>query len=270
MPNAKDFKPGSENILVAGMPGSGKTTLFGTVPGKKFAYLFDPNALNSLQGMDVDYELFKPDILPLDAIPLKAGAAGPSYHKPPEPTTYIDWEQHFEKNLSEGFFDQYNAVMIDGCSTLTDIIMDRIQWLNNRFGKHPEMADNTAVMGTFLNIMRTFTAMPQVCYLTAHIEYRQDASGSGPMINQMSLLGRLRNRIPSLFSDIWLAFADHDEKGQHYILQTESDRVNPYLRSSRNMNFEEEVTISDFSTPEKFGVGALFSAPDRGRKEEAA
>ena len=67
MPNAKDAEVSPvESILAIGTTGVGKTTQFLTLPGKKFIYLFDPNALRSLAGHDVDYEEFRIDSMDLD------------------------------------------------------------------------------------------------------------------------------------------------------------------------------------------------------------
>ena len=50
MPNAKDSHAKvAHKILILGKTGSGKTTQFLTLPGKKFIYLFDPNAILTLQ-----------------------------------------------------------------------------------------------------------------------------------------------------------------------------------------------------------------------------
>ena len=65
--NAKNITDvGFENILLVGQTGSGKTTLIRTLPGKVFAYLFDPNAKRSLMGADVDFEEWLPDTAELD------------------------------------------------------------------------------------------------------------------------------------------------------------------------------------------------------------
>ena len=67
MENARDFKGENENILALGTPGSGKTALFSTIPGKKFLYIFDPNTLQPIKEQDIDYEVFRPDQLHLAA-----------------------------------------------------------------------------------------------------------------------------------------------------------------------------------------------------------
>src|SRR5258706_6980184 len=115
MPNALEASAVQHRILNLGDTGSGKTTQLLTFPGKKFAYLFDPNAVLSLRGYDVDYEEFLPDKLNLALHSLakdKTDKEGkvtklmgdrPTVH---ESQLYADWENDFNKRLMEGFFDQ--------------------------------------------------------------------------------------------------------------------------------------------------------------------
>ena len=70
MPNAKDAPLEVFTICNVGGTGSGKTLGLLTLPGKKFDYIFDPNALKTLRGHDVDYETFIPEHLDLDAVTL--------------------------------------------------------------------------------------------------------------------------------------------------------------------------------------------------------
>jgi len=66
-PNAKDAELSSQtSIFALGEIGAGKTSQIATLPGRKFAYLFDPNALNSLSGHDVDYEEYNVNAMDLD------------------------------------------------------------------------------------------------------------------------------------------------------------------------------------------------------------
>lgn len=260
MPSAKDYQAKAEKILAVGTGGSGKTSGFLTLPGKKFIYIFEPNALNTLKGHDVDYELFTPDILNLNAVTLKAGVAD-NKTKVTEPTTYVDFEVDFEKKLKEGFFDQYDAIGFDSMTTFSDIVMDRIMYLNGRFGKWPEQADWTATMSTIVNVMRTLTSIEgKIIYVTAHTEFKQEET-TGKMMNTLSLIGRLRNKLPLLFSEVWQFSADQDaQKKTRYFVQTAQDRYSPFLRCTiKGLKTTEDVTIEDWGKPTSFGVGKLLT-----------
>jgi hypothetical protein len=127
MPNTKDLGEDTQlRFLLCGYPGSGKTTQALTLPGKKFAYVFDPNALQALRGADIDYEIFLPDAQDVDlsAKTLKSGI-GDKPRRRKEPLTYMNWEKDFDDKYDSGFFDNYDWVVFDSFTNFLDIIMDR-------------------------------------------------------------------------------------------------------------------------------------------------
>ncbi len=258
MPNAQDAPPTVVTILNVGSTGSGKTNGFLTLPGKKFMYIFDPNALATLRGHDVEYELFIPEQLDLDAVTL-ASAKRDKISKPPEPISYIEFEKHLEKSIENGFFDQFDAIGLDSITTFQEVVRDRILWLNGRFGEHPTIADNVATVNTAIRVFRTLLSPNKTIYVTGHIDYKQEEV-SQKMINVMYFLGGLRKRLPILFSEVWLSYGDSDKKGNmHYYVRTRQDRYNPYLRcSSRFIDTVEDVTV-DWNEPlEGQGIGGLL------------
>ena len=75
------------------------------LPGRKFAYLFDPAALPSLRGLDIDYEQFLPECLELDAT-LKGfnkGAKDDKLKTSREPTVYMRWVEDLNKRCRRWF-----------------------------------------------------------------------------------------------------------------------------------------------------------------------
>ena len=258
MPNTQDAPPGIVTICNVGGTGSGKTNGLLTLPGKKFDYIFDPNALMTLRGHDVEYETFIPEHLDLDAVTL-AAAKRDNLSKPPVPKTYTEFETHLEGHLDDGYFDQFDVIGLDSITTLTAVVLDRIQWLNGRFGEHPTIADNVATVNTIVRVFRTLLSFQKIIYVTGHIDFKQE-EGSGKMMNVMYFLGGLRKRIPILFSDVWLSYGEPDKEDKmHYYVRTQQDRRNPYLRcSSRFIDPVEDVTV-DWSKPlEGQGIGGLL------------
>ena len=259
MPNAKDLKqPDKHLFLVLGGTGSGKTTQFLTLPGRKFMYLFDPNAVNSVAGHDVEFEQFLPDRLNLAVSSLKKGVAD----KPATRITnnaYVEWERDFEKRLASGFFNDFDAIAFDSCTTLLDMIMDRVLTLNGRPGQWPNQDDYGPQMNTFTNIVRTATSLGKTVWFTGHIEPRKDEV-TGRLFNTPLLTGRLKAKLPLLFSDIYIAEATADREGRvRYTLQTVPDRLNPLARCTvPGMQPRHNVTL-DFSKPlTEQGLGALL------------
>lgn len=247
MPNAKDAEGKvSHRYLILGDTGSGKTTLSLTLPGKKFYYLFDSNAILSLRGQDVEYEEFLPDRLNMRVSSLSAGKVQPSKIKN---TLFDEWEKDFTGRLDSGFFDKVDVIVFDSATTFLDLIMDRTLTINGRSGQWPHQDDYGPQMVTFTNVCRTLTAMGKTAYMTGHIEMRQDEL-TKKIYRQPMMTGRLKTKIPLLFSDIFVTEVDVDVKGNvKHLLKTTPDRTTTTIRSSlRNARSVEDVTI-DWSKP---------------------
>ena len=267
MPNAKtdEAQATPHRFLILGDTGSGKTTQFLTLPGKKFAYLFDSNALLSIKGQDVDYEEFLPDRLNLNIHSLSKDKGGDtvSRHKN---DMFQDWQKDFEERLNSGFFEGYQAIAFDSATTLLDLIMDRVLTINGRAGQWPQQDDYGPQMVTFTNICRTLTSLGKTIYMTGHLEMRQDET-TKKIYRQPMMTGRLRTKIPLLFSDIFTTETDTDSKGSvAYKFKTVPDRVTTTIRSSiKGLDPYEDMTL-DFKQPlEGQGLGRLLKLEKEGK-----
>lgn len=251
--NARDYVPGKERFLLVGTPGGGKSTLFRTLPGRKFAYVFDQNAVSSYAGSDIDYKTFFPSQLNLDVVPLKDASVDQSQQV--RPLAYTLWEEHFEEALARGFFKDYDWVGFDGFTAFQLLVMDHTMWLNGRYGRWPTEGDYTPVIATFTNIARAITSIPNGVFATAHLKPNKTG---GPEL--MNVYGVLRLIIPGMFTDIYKIVADTDKSGaRSFFAVTSQDSRTHYLRCSLpNVSPEEDVTIRDWKRPEDFGLGALL------------
>ena len=258
MPNAKTAGDTAKHkFLLLGDTGSGKTTQLLTLPGKKFAYLFDPNAILSLKGHDVDYEEFQPDRLNLSVKSLKKDVG--------DKTTafkndlYVDWEKDFNDKLNQGYFDAFDVIAFDSATTFLDLIMDRILTINGRAGSWPQQDDYGPQMLAFTNVCRSLMAMDKVIFMTGHLEVKQDQLTQRIFRTPM-MTGRLRTKIPLLFSDIFICEAENDGRGKvTHKIQTAPDRMTTTVRTSiKGMAAIEDVTV-DFTKPlEGQGVGRFL------------
>ena len=267
MPNAKTDvieRPGRK-ILMFGSTGSGKTTQFLTLPGKKFMYLFDSNAILSIKGYDVDYEEFLPDRLSLALTSLKKDnkSVAPAEVAKIAAETYKAWEKDFEDKLSKNFFDKYENISLDSFTTLADAVMDGVLSLNGRAGQWPQQDDYGPQMLALTNIIRTFTALDKNFYCTGHMEMKQDEV-SQRIFQTPLMTGRLKTKLPLLFSEIFFLQAQPvNQPGKaavQYMIQTKPDRLNPLIRCTmRGLEPFEDVTL-DFNKPlEGQGLGKLFT-----------
>ena len=270
--SAKDYIPGEqERIFLLGEGGAGKTTQYRTLSDKKiFLYAFDPNCLESLAGFDIDYEVFTPEITDLDlSIKTlkrekdKTGKAGsPVGDKPrikrPEPMTYINWEDHFEKRMDGSFFRDYDVIGFDSATTFVDMIMDRVLYLNNRLGGNPEPGDYASVTNTFSNVMRVLTSYGTTIMCTGHVERQLDDTGR--IRGKLLVPGRLRVRLPLLFTQIWGAECNSTASKESFTIQTRPNREFPMVRTTYpGLSMIEDVTIQDHDRPTDFGIGAILS-----------
>lgn len=261
MPNAKTAtETANHRILVLGDTGSGKTTQFLTLPGKKFAYLFDSNALLSLRGYDVDYEEFLPDDLNLNVKSLGKGS-GANVVQVRANTIYTKWQQDFEGKLESGFFEQYSAIGFDSATTFLDLVMDYTLTINGRAGQWPHQDDYGPQMLAFTNVVRTLVAMNKTVYMTGHLEMKQDDL-TKRVFRQPMMTGRLRTKIPLLFSDIFISEVETDQKGiARHRLQTTPDRMTTSVRTSiKGLPSMVDVTLDMSKNLETQGLGAILTA----------
>lgn len=259
MPNAMNaHETTTPKILLLGDTGSGKTSQLLTLPGRKFAYLFDPNAILSLQGYDVDYEEFLPDRINLSVKSLKKDVKGDT-NSNFKNIMYAEWEQDFNKKVDSGFFDQYDVIAFDSATTFLDLIMDRVLTINGRGGQWPQQDDYGPQMQTFTNVCRTLMALGKVIFMTGHLETKKDELTQRIFRNPM-MTGKLRTKIPLLFSHILVCEVDNDGRGgiKHKVM-TAPDRMTTSVRTAlKKANPYEDVTIDWTRDPVGQGLGALL------------
>ena len=260
MPNARTaITELHHKILMLGDTGNGKTAQILTLPGKKYVHIFDPNALLSLQGHDVDYDVYFPDTVGMAVRSLSKDKGGDAQTSKTS-TSYKVFETEFNQRLEGGFFDQYDWICFDSATTLLDLIMDRVLTINGRFGTWPHEDDYGPQMIAFTNICRNLTAMGKSIYMTGHLETRQNRV-TKKIETQPMMTGLLTQKIPLLFSDILITSADLDEKGKStYKIQTVPDTEIRTVRTSiKGLEPFESATIDWSKPPEGQGLGGILN-----------
>lgn len=262
MPNAKTSNLDAKHrIFLIGDTGSGKTTQILTLPRPTFCYCFDSNAVLSLAGHDIDYEEFLPDRLNIGVKSLgKSAQVGVKPKQTYQNNLYTAFEADFNNRVDRGDFDKYNSICIDSATTLLDLIMDHVLTINGRPGSWPQQDDYGPQMVAFTNVVRSLTSMNKTLLMTGHLEMRQDEL-SKRIYRTPLMTGRLKTKIPLLFSDIFITDTEVDAKGQKvYRLQTVPDRITTTVRTAiKGLSSYENVTL-DFSKPlDTQGIGKLIS-----------
>lgn len=274
MPHISTMKQKTNpKILCYGKAGSGKTSLFRTIPGRKFLYMFDPAGLNSLtDDDDIFYEQFLIDTIPMSVNTLKGiKDSGSPFYSNME--TYVRWENHFQTRLDKNWFSDpsveidgvrggFDALGFDSLTTLTDIVMDRILQLNQRAGKNPELGDYSILANTLARIVRNAAAPDCIIFLTAHEQPQQDKLLRS-VSNEIVVPGQLKVKLPLLFSDIYHCTAEVDTKGKPlFKVATIAEDLFPLARCSRvmqdsGMGLFHDVTIKT-PDPTDSGLGPII------------
>lgn len=275
MPYASELtKMQNPKFLVYGKAGSGKTTLFRTLPGRKFLYMFDPAGLNSIMPSD---DIFYMDFL-IDAVPMSVNtlkgvkdSLSPSYQAM---ETYARWETDFQNRLDKNWFTDpsveidgvkggFDAIGFDSLTTLTDLVMDRILQLNQRAGKNPELGDYGILTNTLARIIRNAAATNCILYLTAHEQASQDKL-LRTVSNEIMVPGQLKVKLPILFSEIYHATGMISNAKPKYEIATIADEGYALARCSEavrqaGLALIQDVTIKNNQNPTESGLGPIIS-----------
>ena len=268
MQNAKDIPPTHKRFLLWGASGTGKTSQFLTLPGKKFLYIFDPSGVEGIRGYDVDFELILPDSMNLNISSSSAdGATRGTKMQQDAPQAAANFLLDLRKKKKEGFFDQYDAVGMDSVTFYAKLVMDRIVWNNQRPGHTPHQDDYAPEMNQVFNAMREFIAIPGCTLFASTHEENKEDKRTGLTNVEYALTGKLRVWLTGLFTDVFRTIVgEKDENiGKHYVVTGKIARAGGIRKSIRWLDHIHEVTIKDWDNLETQGLGAILAEDERRR-----
>lgn len=270
MPHASQMeKPARNNFLLYGDIGSGKTTAFRTIPGRKFLYMFDPAGLSSIKNTDdIFYEAFMPENISMSVSTLK-GVSDPQRPKYEANDVYSKWENDFERRLKANWFSDpsveidgvkggFDAIGFDSITTLNDLLMDRILEINGRAGKQPEISDYGVAANALARIIRNANGQGCFVFFTGHENAAQDKLMKTVKI-QLMVAGQLKQKLPILFSDIYHCHADIANGKVKYMADTVPTDMYPTARCSMDLQATVDLTIPPgVSDPTQYGLGKIL------------
>lgn len=248
---------GTKSVLIYGPTGSGKTTLFTTLPGKKLLYIFDPGTLDTIAGLDIDYASFLPDSHLGIRAPIPKSGKSPVKDrrapKPHEPLAYAEFEDHVEEQLATGF-KGYDWVGFASLTSLQVITMDRLLFISNRQGIQPEWSDFNMVGETIMAIFRAVLHSGVSIFAEGHSDLVQDEV-SKRIQNQFDITKGVRRHLPRLVTDVWVSMVKNVQGKPEYSIQTSPDREWPMAKNSLDLEYFEKTTVNLKEPREKQGAG---------------
>lgn len=262
-----------KRILAVGATGTGKSAQAWTLPGRKYAYVFDPNTLATWKGVadqlgiaspDIEAEVFQPDLLEMDAT-LKGFRSGSKTDTPEmvgrtkkesEPMVYMDFIEHINQKVEDEYFKDFDWLIFDSLTFLNRATMNRNMFINDHYGHIEDLADYRVVGSKISELFTSLSGLSINIYMTAHWSSFQDEK-TKKIETQINAPGSSRRMLPLVFTDIWQTL--RDDEG--YVIRTKPDpRGLQDLRSSIvGLEELEDVTIDDFSKAEEFGIGAILA-----------
>ena len=185
------------NAIIHGPIKTGKTSLLRTCPKPVFVHSFDPNGTLVLQDMIekgevlVDTRFEKED--------------------PFKPKACRLWEDEFNFLYRKDFFSHVGTFAIDSMTTWASTIMYEVirrateskKGKGREIGGAPQENDWLPQMAFIENYMRKFLSLPCNCILLGHSDQPKDREGNATGDLGIMITGKLRERVPALFSEIY-------------------------------------------------------------------
>ena len=270
MQNGKDIKKGvADNIMIVGPPGSGKSKLVTTLPGKTFVFAFDPAASDAYAGLEhIDIIQYRVDSMDLGVVAKRSTGGDTQVVGSKKPQTYIRFGEDLTEFVNEGVYKNYDYVVVDSATTFEAAERDHVMYVNNTYGHVPKLDDHNLVANQTLKIFRMLTNLPCSVVFIVHDALEQDDT-TKKLMNRLLLTGKGNRRMmPSFFNHILRTEAKRIEekegKKTHYFVATQSDQFNPYVRTSwENLDDRVDVTIGNFAKPQTYGLGKLIKGQKR-------
>jgi len=191
----EDPRNATFNAIIHGPIKVGKTSLLKTCPKPILVHSFDPGGTDVLKDMIATGEVL----------------ADTQYESedPFKPKSCRLWEDSFNYLYQKNFFDHIGTFAIDSMTTWAQVIMYEVirraalKKKDRNPGEAPREQDWLPQMAFIENYMRKFLSLPCNCILLGHSDQPKDREGNATGDLGIMITGKLRERVPALFSEIY-------------------------------------------------------------------
>lgn len=197
------------NFLLYGDMGTGKTTMAVETCRKPcLLHSFDPGGAES-----VNPKLINDGLVFVDNRFERDDAK--------KPVAFETWDKEFERLLLGGFFNHIGTFILDSTTTWGQAAMYAVLKKAGRTAGVPQQNDYLPQMTMLENAVKVMCALPCDVILTAHQKADKDEI-TGKISATPLLTGKLTQRIPLLFNEIYHMVAKETSKGTEYRVQTQA------------------------------------------------
>lgn len=213
----------SNNTLIVGDPGTGKTFSLRTARLPVLIYQFDPGGADGLQDM-VDAG----DVIVADFSTDDAG----------NPASFQAWERLFFSHQKAGLFDHVGTVVLDSVTMWSRAAMSAILAKNGRKFKSggaelshqkgstpavPELRDYGILKTTLAQYLGIMTGIASDLVVLGHQVVEKDEETGRILGYYLNITGTLRTEAPMLFNEVYFTTVKRTAEGPSYLWQTAPD-----------------------------------------------
>lgn len=200
----------SNNFLIYGGTGAGKTTLIRTCRAPILVHSFDPDGTRALEG-------------PMDSLPYDTCIDNGKImvdtqferENPSKPTAYTAWMREMDKLEAMGMFDHLGTFVLDSLTTFGAAVLNEVMKnasKGNRAGETPQQDDWLPQMVRVENSIRKILNYKCDFLLIAHDAKVKDEV-TGRTQTDILVTGKLARRIPTVFSEQYHAETTEKSSG---------------------------------------------------------
>lgn len=214
----KDFQNQTFNALIYGDFGTGKTHLLQTCPKPVYIHSFDPGGSKTLRKFIEDPES---GIYADSSFELAEGRS--------KAKAYYDWDREFKQMKKDGIFEHIGTFVIDSITTMSAAIIEAAESQNSKNNPIsglgvmiPQLRDYQVQMAAIEYIVAECTSLPCHFIMTGHIDMTKDEV-SGSLVTGPMITGKLSQKIPLLFDEVYVTKTKQTSRGLEYNLLTRND-----------------------------------------------